>query len=95
MHINGFMGQLRGPFTANQELCDLIVEQAAYPVSCVSHIGVQSDIGSIIYINEEPYEIGKTGIYEIGNTEIVSIYFDSNKDNNTVIDYTIVIDEEN
>ena len=40
------------------------------------------------------YEIGKTGIYEIGNTEITSIYFAQDTDENSIIDYTIQVSEE-
>ena len=37
------------------------------------------------------YEIGKTGMYEVGNTKITSLQFLEDKDNNTIIDYTVVI----
>lgn len=94
MGINGYMGQLVGPFSANVELYDLIVAAAAQPIKYVSHIGIQTDIRNYIYINGKEYEIGKTGIYEIGNTEITSIYFAQDTDENSIIDYTIVIDEE-
>ena len=94
MGANGYTGQLIGPFTANTELYDLIVAAAAQPIKYVSHIGVQADVRNYIYINGKEYEVGKTGIYEIGNTEITSIYFAQDTDVNSIIDYTIVIDEE-
>lgn len=94
MGDNGYTGQLIGPFNANEELYDKIVAAAAQPISYVSHIGIQTDIRNYIYINNKEYEIGKTGIYEIGNTEITSIYFAQDTDENSIIDYTIVIDEE-
>ena len=91
MNNNGYTGQLIGPFNANEELYDKIVAAAAQPIDCVSHIGIQTDVRNYIYINNKEYEIGKTGIYEIGNTEITSIYFSQNVDENTIIDYTIKI----
>lgn len=94
MGNNGCTGQLIGPFNANEELYDRIVAAAAQPISYVSHIGVQTDVRNYVYINGKEYEIGKTGIYEIGNTEITSIYFAQNTDENSIIDYTIVINEE-
>ena len=94
MNNNGYTGQLIGPFTANEELYDLILAAAAQPINYVSHIGIQTDIKNYIYINGKEYEIGKTGIYEIGNTEITSIYFVQDTDENSIIDYTSVIDDK-
>lgn len=94
MGINGYTGQLIGPFKANEELYDKIIAAAAQPINYVSHIGIQTDIKNYVYINGEEYEIGKTGIYEIGNTEINSIYFAQDTDENSIIDYTIVINKE-
>ena len=94
MGANGYTSQLVGPFTANEELYDRIVAAAAQPILYVSHIGIQTDIKNYIFINGKEYEIGKTGIYEIGNIEITSIYFAQDTDENSIIDYTIVINEE-
>jgi len=94
MSINGCTGQLVGPFLANEELYDLIVNGAAQPVDYVSHLGIQTDIRNYVYINDKEYEIGKTGIYEIGNTEIKSIFFAQDVDENTIIDFKIEIKKE-
>ena len=89
MGNNVHQGQLRGPFTAEQELFTLIKEAAAIPFTYITHIGVQTDIRNIIIVNGKEYEIGKTGIYEIGNTEITSLKFKEDVDINTIVDYTI------
>lgn len=94
MSINGCTGQLVGPFLANEELYDLIVNGAAQPVDYVSHLGIQTDIRNYVYINDKEYEIGKTGIYEIGNTEIKSIFFAQDVDENTIIDFKIETKKE-
>lgn len=94
MGFNGYSGQLRGPFTANQELIDLIQNDAIGEIKYVKHLGIQADITTIIKINGEDVEIGKTGIYEIGNTEVTSIYFLEDTDDNAIIDYTIILKEE-
>ena len=94
MGVNGCTGQLIGPFLANEELYDLIVDGAAQPVDYVSHLGIQTDVRKYVYINDKEYEIGKTGIYEIGNTEIKSIYFAQDVDENTIIDFKIEIKKE-
>lgn len=89
MGNNVHQGQLRGPFTAEQELFTLIKEAASVPFTYITHIGVQTDIRNIIIVNGKEYEIGKTGIYEIGNTEITSLKFKEDVDINTIVDYTI------
>ena len=87
--INRYQSQLKGPFTAGQEIMDLIRAAAAVEVECVWHLGVQTDVRAMIRVNGHEVEIGKTGIYEIGNTEITSIQFVEDADENTIIDYVI------
>ena len=89
MGSNVHQGQLRGPFAAEQELFTLIKKAAAVPFTYITHIGVQTDVRNIIIVNGKEYEIGKTGIYEIGNTEITSLKFKEDVDINTIVDYTI------
>lgn len=89
MGNNVHQSQLKGPFTAEQELFTLIKEAAAVPFTYITHIGVQTDVRNIIIVNGKEYEIGKTGIYEIGNTEITSLKFKEDVDINTIVDYTI------
>lgn len=99
MGNNGCMGQLVGPFKKNDELYTYIEQNANGKVSHISHIGIQMDNhtseipgeGTMVYINGKAYEIGKTGIYEVGNTKITSIYFSNPVDDRTIIDYTIVL----
>lgn len=86
---NIYQGQLIGPFSAGEELYDKIKAAAAVNVAYVKHLGVQTDVRNIILINGEEREIGKTGIYEIGNTEITSIQFPVDVDKNTILDFVI------
>ena len=53
MGSNVHQGQLRGPFTAEQELFTLIKEAVAVPFTYITHIGVQTDIRNIIIVNGE------------------------------------------
>ena len=94
MGDNGYSGQLLGPFTANEELMDLIQQDAIGEIDYVKHLGIQVETPTIVRINNSDVEIGKTGIYEIGNTKVTSIYFIEDTDNNTIIDYTIILKEE-
>lgn len=100
MGFNYCQGQLVGPFETGEELYERIKEDAATGFSYVSHIGIQTKTGNIILLNNKEFEVGKTGIYEIGNTEITSIKFKETNshgdkitlDKNTIIDYTIMIE---
>ena len=94
MGDNGYSGQLLGPFEANQELMNLIQQDAIKEIECVKHLGVQASVRTFVSINNEIVEIGKTGIYEIGNTEVNSICFLEDTDDNAIIDYTVILKEE-
>ncbi len=90
MGNNLYMGQLVGPFNAKEELYIKIVADAAIPIDYVSHLGIQTKKDTFFFVNNELRQVGKTGMYEIGNTKITSLYFKEDTDNNTIIDYSIV-----
>lgn len=89
MGLNLVTGQLKGPFQANQELMEKIKKDSAIESFYVKHLGIQTEVGYYIYINSKEFEIGKTGIYEIGNTQVSSLYFKQDTDENSIIDYVI------
>lgn len=99
---NKAQGQLIGPFSAGQELMDLISEQCVTSPLYVEHIGIQTEVQNVIIHPEtlveikisgqtQTIEVGKTGIYEIGNTKVTSIKFLNDRDNNTIVDYIVVL----
>lgn len=94
MGENGYTSQLLGPFKANQELIDLIQQDAIKEIKYVKHLGIQANENTFLYINGEKVEIGKTRVYEIGNTKIKSVYFINDTDDNAIIDYTVILKEE-
>ena len=53
MGTNGYSGQIRGPFIANQELFEKIKEDCIGNVDYISHIDVQAYPGTIIIINDK------------------------------------------
>lgn len=93
MNNNGYMGQLKGPFRADEELYPRIKESCIEKIDSIRHLGVQTITGDIVIIeiNGEEIEIGKTGMYEVRDTEITSIKFKMDVDANTILDYTINI----
>jgi hypothetical protein len=90
MGNNVYTGQLQGLFKAYQELFNLIQNNAKYPVKYIKHLGIQAPEGTLISLNANTIEIGATGIYEINNVNIYSIFFYSDTKENVIIDYTIV-----
>lgn len=93
MNNNGYMGQLKGPFKANEELYTRIKESCIEKIDSIRHLGIQTITGDkvVVGINDKEIEIGKTGMYEVRDTEITSIKFKMNVDANTILDYTINI----
>lgn len=91
---NLYQGQIVGPIPARVDIMDLIEEAAGGPVISLKHIGIQTDIGSVVVIENKQIEIGKTGFYEINDTEITTLYFTQAKDENTIIDYVLKGEDE-
>lgn len=92
MNSNGYTGQIKGPFIANRELFDLILEQSISSVDYIAHLGVQATPGTIVTINGKDIEISRMKIYEAGSdeTKITSIIFKNGADEDTIIDYHIL-----
>lgn len=89
MYNNVHMGQLYGPFEAKQELLIDIRGNAKKDVDYIKHIGISAKPGTKFYLNNDLFEIGETGMYELHNVKITSIYFASQTETNTIIDYII------
>ena len=95
--MNGYMGQLKGPFQADEELFTKIQNTSSEKIAAVQHLGIQTVTGDLVMIeiNGKEIEIGKTGMYEVRNTEITSIKFKTNVHENTLVDYVIKLKEDN
>ena len=95
--MNSYMGQLKGPFQADEELFTKIQNTSSEKIAAVQHLGIQTVTGDLVMIeiNGKEIEIGKTGMYEVRNTEITSIKFKTNVDENTLVDYVIKLKEDN
>lgn len=95
--MNGYTEQLKGPFHADEELFTKIQNTSSEKIAAVQHLGIQTVTGDLVMIeiNGKEIEIGKTGMYEVRNTEITSIKFKTNVDENTLVDYVIKLKEDN
>lgn len=94
MKNNIYSGQLFGPFKAKEELYSKITEQCPWNCLYVKHLGIETEKNNIIYINNKPFQIGITNIFELGDTEIKSIYFENDTRNDSIIDFVIESEEE-
>ena len=101
---NKYQGQIQGPFKANQELIDLIEKQCISRPLYLWHVGIQTATDNVvihpsalvqmtIFGKPQTIEVGKTNVYEIGNTKVTSIKFLEDKDNNTIVDYIAIFSE--
>ena len=90
MGNNKYTGQIIGSFKANEELFSRMEIAADGKIKSILHLGIQADIGTIFIMNNNEYEIGNTGMYEIENIVLKSLKFKNNMDN-AIIDYVIEI----
>lgn len=85
---NKFFGQIKGPFTANQDLIAEIASETGGTVSYVRALGIQSSYGDIVDINGVPCEIGPTEMLDYGDDlNVTSLTFEQDVDENTIIDF--------
>lgn len=90
MGTNKYTGQLVGPFKANEELYAKIQDAAMKEIKLFRHLGIQAEPETIVIIDGKEFEIGITGIYEIEQTNLLSLYFKSDI-RRAIIDYVIEI----
>lgn len=90
--LNGRIGQVTGPFTANVDLLDdnapigAFTPETTRPV--LYKLGIQAEQGTNVLINNVNIKIGKTGIYELDNiVNINNLVFPNGADENTIIDF--------
>lgn len=83
----GRLGQLLGPFSPGEEIINLI---SADTKTKNVKLGIQTAIDTIVLINGESIQIGRTGIYELDEImNISSIIFPNGAPENTIIDYVV------
>ena len=90
--LNGRIGQVIGPFTANLDLLQDNAPIGAFTPESTKPIlyklGIQADEGTIVEINDVPIKVGKTGIYELDNiVNIVKLVFPNGANEDTIIDF--------
>ena len=90
--LNGRIGQVVGPFTANLDLLQDNAPIGAFTPETTRPIlyklGIQSEQGTIVQINNVNIRIGKTGIYELDNVvDIKALVFPNGASASTIIDF--------
>lgn len=91
---NGFFGTIQGPFAAGEEIITKIQEQCLYQIAYLSKIGIIYTENLIldkekktIIINNIEFQIGKTNILELEDTQITSLKFKTDVNDCFYIDY--------
>lgn len=90
--LNGRIGQVTGPFSANVDLLDDNAPIGAFTPETTRPIlyklGIQAAVGTRVLVNNATIKIGKTGIYELDNVvEVKNLVFPDGADENTIIDF--------
>lgn len=92
MVLNGRIGQVLGPFEANIDLLadnqaiGSLTPESTRPV--LYKLGIQTEAGTIVMLNDIPIKIGKTGIYELDQVvNVKSLVFPEGAPENTIIDF--------
>lgn len=90
--LNGRIGQVLGPFTANIDLLEdnapigVFTPESTKPI--LYKLGIQAKEGTIVQVNDVNIKIGKTGIYELDNiVNINKLVFPNGAEADTIIDF--------
>lgn len=89
---NGHIGQVLGPFNANEDLLSSegaigsFTPEVERPI--IYKLGIQATTGTVVNINDTLIKIGRTGIYELDDSvKITYLSFPNGADENTIIDF--------
>lgn len=77
--------QVRGPFFEEEEVVDRIKAESS-DFRSISRIGICSKVRNYVKLNDEIFEIGKTGILQFKNVQITSIKFMQDETESTFVD---------
>lgn len=83
--MNDKLIQLRGPFTANQDIISALLKENS-DISYIKQVGIQAKSTHQCKINTHIFEIGKTEMLEFNEVQIKSLYFLQNEPESTIID---------
>lgn len=81
--MNEKMIQIKGPFTAREEIVNRIDSSN---FQYIKEIGISTKTRHYVLLNNEIFEIGKTGMLQFQDTHITSIQFLQDEDEKTLID---------
>ena len=98
--VNGFFGNLQGPFLANEELFTKIQEECSSQINYLSKLGIhyvgdfdldlegkRQNQQIFIRINDIEFQLGKTRMLELEDVQITSIQFQQDMNQMCYIDY--------
>ena len=92
MILNGRVGQVLGPFEQGVDLLSSggaiseATPESTRPV--LIKLGIQTEVGTVVRINNSEIKVGKTGIYELDEIVAVrSLIFPDGANSSTIVDF--------
>lgn len=92
MYLNGRVGQVLGPFSAGVDLLDdgqpisNFTPEGTRPI--LYKLGIQTEPGVVVTVNNANIKVGSTGIYELDNVvSIRNLIFPNGADEDTIVDF--------
>ncbi|MCC8068710.1 MAG: hypothetical protein LIO71_02965 [Ruminococcus sp.] len=84
--MNDKFVHVSGPFTANSDVVSYIKSNYDSDMKYIKKCGIQSEVGNFVNINGQKFEIGKTGILELNDVKITSLYFSQDEPASSLVD---------
>ena len=80
--------QVKGPFAAGEEITDRI-KAVTSEFRYIKKLGIQTKVANKCRINNEVFEIGKTGMLDFSDVEVTSVVFEQDEPDATLVDCII------
>lgn len=88
--MNKFYGQVRGPFTAGEDVFAKIKAEMGGTSNYLSTLGIQTFCGKLVNINGNQFEIGQAEMLDFEDINVTSLSFGSDVGEETIIDFTYI-----
>lgn len=88
--MNKFYGQIRGPFTAGEDIFAKIKVKMGGTSNYLSTLGIQAFCGKLVNINGNQFEIGPAEMLDFEDINVTSLSFVDDVGEDTIIDFTYI-----
>jgi len=85
--MNAFYGQIKGPFTAGEDIFAKISAKMTGDNNTITSIGIQAGYKDVVVLNGNSFELGKPALLQFDDVAITSLSFENDVDENAIIDF--------